>query len=236
MWECAGDYCKQIYSKMNNLNAMLRKITEKPLLEDTAQERVELENTLYDLVNTYILNNDAGITYDEIQGMLANMPSVKETIKTMYIMHYKEMGDERYNEVSNDIENLNDSAYIMTVVEIMCDDSGASFLFNYDRTEIDEQIAKCGIFTPNKRRKQLPYSYVDGNVRTYTGISSGPGFSKRQRLGGKRKSRKTAPKSKRMRMRNGKKTARRSTKHRNNKRKPSFKKNKRNLKKQTRRM
>jgi len=96
MWECAGDYCKQIYSKMNNLNAMLRKITEKPLLEDTAQERVELENTLYDLVNTYILNNDAGITYDEIQTILTNMPDVIETIKMMYRMHYKEMGDERY--------------------------------------------------------------------------------------------------------------------------------------------
>lgn len=231
MWECAGDYCKQIYSKLNNLNVMLRKITEKPLLEDTVQERAELENTLYDLVNTYILNNDAGITYDEIQGMLTNMPSVKETIKTMYIMHYKEMGNERYNEVSNDIENLNDSAYIMTVAEIMCDDSGASFLFNYDRTEIDEQIARCDIAAPNKRRKQLPYSYVDGNVRTYTGISSGPGFAKRQRLGGKRKSHKTASK----RRSNRKKTRRPSTKHRNNKRKPSFKKNKRNVKKQTRR-
>lgn len=235
MWECAGDYCKQIYSKMNNLNAMLRKITEKPLLEDTAQERVELENTLYDLVNTYILNNDAGITYDEIQTILTNMPDVTETIKMMYRMHYKEMGDERYNEVSTDIESLNNSAYIMTIAEIMCDHDGASFLFNYDRTEIDEQIARCSMYESTKRRKQLPYSYVDGNVRTYTNISSGPGFAKRQRIGGKRKSRKTAPKSKRMLMRNGKKTVRRATKHRNNKRKPSFKKNKRNVKKQTRR-
>ncbi len=233
MWECTGDYCKQIYSKLNNLNVMLRKITEKPLLEDTVQQRAELENTLYELVNAYILNNDTGITYDEIQGMLANVPSVKETIKMMYSMHYKEMGDERYNEVSTDIENLNDSAYIMTVVEVMCDNVGASFLFNYDRTEIDAQIARCSISEPDKRRKQLPYSYVDGNVRTYTNISSGPESAKRQRLGGKRKSRKTASKSKRMR--NGKKTARRSTKHRNNKRKPSFKKNKRNVKKQTRR-
>lgn len=233
MWECAGDYCKQIYSKLNNLNVMLRKITEKPLLEDTSKERVELENTLYDLVNTYILNNDAGITYDEIQGMLANMPSVKETIKTMYKMHYKEMGDERYNEVSNDIEILNDSACIMSVVEVMCDNDGASFLFNYDRTEIDAQIARCGIATPNKRRKQLPYSYVDGNVRTYTGISSSPGAAKRQRLGGKRKSRKTGSKSKRIKKssskRNGKKTKRHATKHNN-------KKNKRHMKKHTKRM
>jgi transposase len=212
---------------------MLRGITEKPLLEDTSSERVELENTLYDLVNVYILNTDSEITYDDIQTMLTNMPEVKKTIQIMYKMHYKEMGNERYNEVLADIENLNNSTYIMTISEIMCDNEGASFLFNYDREEIDEQIAKCSMYKPSKRRKQLPYSYVDGNVRTYTNISGDPDFAKRQRIGGKRKSRKTGSKSKSKSKsksnRNGKKTKRHATKHSN-------KKNKRHLKKHTKRM
>ena len=159
--------------------------------------------------------------------MLTNLPIVKETIKTIYIMHYKEMGNERYREISSDINSLNNSVYIMTIADIMCDNEGPSFMFSYDREEIDEQIAKCNISEPSKPRKPLPYSTVDeDNVRRYTTIAKGP-----MNRGGKRKMHKTASKRKS----NAKKTAHRATKRRLHTRKHGNKKNKRHVKKHTKR-
>jgi hypothetical protein len=141
-------------------------------------------------------------------------------------MHYKEMGSERYREISSDINSLNNSVYVMTIAEIMCDNEGPSFMFSYDKTEIDEQIAKCNITEPSKPRKQLPYSTVDGNIKRYTTIATGP-----MKRGGKRKMHKTASKRKS----NGKKTVHRATKRRVHTRKHGNKKNKRHVKKHTKR-
>ena len=223
---CSGDSCKKMFGIMNNLNTMLKSLTEKPISEDTLNERVNIENKLYELINEYILDNELEITYEHIERMLVDLPIVKETIKTMYIMHYKEMGSERYREISSDINSLNNSVYVMTIAEIMCDNEGPSFMFSYDKTEIDEQIAKCNITEPSKPRKQLPYSTVDGNIKRYTTIATGP-----MKRGGKRKMHKTASKRKS----NGKKTARRSTKRRVHTRKHGNKKNKRHVKKHTKR-
>ena len=223
---CSGDSCKKMSGIMNNLNTMLKSLTEKPISEDTLNERVNIENKLYELINEYILDNELEITYEHIEQMLTNLPIVKETIKTIYIMHYKEMGNERYREISSDINSLNNSVYIMTIAEIMCDNEGPSFMFSYDREEIDEQIAKCNISEPSKPRKQLPYSTVDGNIRRYTTIPTGP-----MKRGGKRKIHKTASKRKS----NAKKTAHRATKRRLHTRKHGNKKNKRHVKKHTKR-
>ena len=223
---CSGDSCKKMSGIMNNLNTMLKSLTEKPISEDTLNERVNIENKLYELINEYILDNELEITYEHIERMLTDLPIVKETIKTMYIMHFKEMGNERYREISSDINSLNNSVYIMTIAEIMCDNEGPSFMFTYDREEIDEQIAKCNISEPSKPRKQLPYSTVDGNIRRYTTIASGP-----MKRGGKRKIHKTASK----RNSKSKKTARRVSKRRLHTRKHGNKKNKRHVKKHTKR-
>lgn len=219
---CSGDSCKKISSIVNKLNTMLKTITEKPISEDTLNERVNIENKLYDLINEYIIDNGLEITYEHIERMLTNLPIVKETIKMMYIMHYKEMGNERYNEISSDINNLNNSVYIMSIAEIMCDNEGPSFMFSYDREEIDKQIAKCDIQEPSKPRKQLPYSTVEGNVKRYTNIPTGP-----MKRGGKGKMRNTASKRK--------KTVHRATKRRVHTRKHANKKNKRHVKKHTKR-
>jgi hypothetical protein len=219
---CSGDSCKKMFGIMNNLNTMLKSITEKPISEDTLNERVNLENKLYDLINEYIIDNGLEITYEHVEQMLANLPIVKETIKMMYSMHYKEMGNERYKEVSSDINNLNNSVYVMSIAEIMCDNEGPSFMFRYDRREIDQQIAKCDISEPSKPRKPLPYSTVDGNIRRYTTIPTGP-----MKRGGKGKMRKTASKRK--------KSVHRSTKRRLHTRKHGNKKNKRHVKKHTKR-
>ncbi len=219
---CSGDSCKKMFGIMNNLNTMLKSITEKPISEDTLNERVNLENKLYDLINEYILDNGLEITYEHVEQMLANLPIVKETIKMMYSMHYKEMSNERYKEVSSDINNLNNSVYVMSIAEIMCDNEGPSFMFRYDRAEIDKQIAKCDISEPSKPRKPLPYSTVDGNIRRYTTIPTGP-----MKRGGKRKMYKTASKRK--------KTSHRATKRRIHSRKHGNKKNKRHVKKHTKR-
>ena len=222
---------------MNNLNTMLKSITEKPISEDTLNERVNMEDTLYDLINQYIIDNGLEITYEGVERLLVDLPIVKETIKRMYIMHYKEMGNERYKEVSSDINNLDkdkkdNSAYVMSIAEIMCDNEGPSFMFNYTRSEIEEQIAKCYIQQPNKPGKKLPGSKVVGTVRTYDPLPidrinrsmerGGP-----MERGGKGKMRKTASKRK--------KTAHRSTKRRLNTRKHGNKKNKRHVKKHTQR-
>jgi hypothetical protein len=220
---CSGDSCKKMSSIANNINTMLKSITEKPISEDTLNERVNLENRLYDLINEYILDNGLEITYEHIERMLTNLPIVKESIKTMYIMHYKEMGNERYMEVSSDINNLNNSVYVMSIAEIMCDNEGPSFMFRYDRREIDQQLAKCNIQEPNKPRKQLPYSIVEGNVKRYTSIP--------MKRGGKGKMRKTASK----RNHGNKKTSHRATKRRVHTRKHGNKKNKRHVKKHTKR-
>jgi hypothetical protein len=225
---CSGDSCKKMSGIMNNLNTMLKSLTEKPISEDTLNERVNIENKLYDLINEYILDNGLEITYEHIEQMLTNLPIVKETIKTMYIMHFKEMGNERYREISSDINSLNNSVYIMTIAEIMCDNEGPSFMFSYDREEIDEQIAKCNISEPSKPRKELPYSTVDGNIKRYTTIATGP-----MKRGGKRKMHKTA--SKRNSKSNAKKTVHRATKRRVHTRKHGNKKNKRHVKKHTKR-
>ena len=225
---CSGDSCKKMSGIMNNLNTMLKSLTEKPISEDTLNERVNIENKLYDLINEYILDNGLEITYEHIEQMLTNLPIVKETIKTMYIMHFKEMGNERYREISSDINSLNNSVYIMTIAEIMCDNEGPSFMFSYDREEIDEQIAKCNISEPSKPRKELPYSTVDGNIKRYTTIAKGPIIR-----GGKRKMHKTA--SKRNSKSNAKKTVHRATKRRVHTRKHGNKKNKRHVKKHTKR-
>lgn len=222
---CSGDSCKKMSGIMNNLNTMLKSLTEKPISEDTLNERVNIENKLYELINEYILDNGLEITYEHIERMLVDLPIVKETIKTMYIMHYKEMGSERYREITSDINSLNNSVYVMTIAEIMCDNEGPSFMFSYDKTEIDEQIAKCNISEPSKPRKQLPYSTVDGNIKRYTTIATGP-----MKRGGKRKIHKTASKRKS----HIKKTAHRSTKRRVHTRKHGNK-NKRHVKKHTKR-
>ena len=227
---CSGDSCKKMSGIMNKLNTMLKSLTEKPISEDTLNERVNIENKLYELINDYILVNGLEITYEHIEQMLTNLPIVKETIKTIYIMHYKEMGNERYREISSDINSLNNSVYIMTIAEIMCDNEGPSFMFSYDREEIDEQIAKCNISEPSKPRKPLPYSTVDeDNVRRYTTIAKGP----MERRGGKRKIRKTA--SKRKSHSNAKKTLHRATKRRVHTRKHGNKKHKHHAKKHTKR-
>ncbi len=225
---CSGDSCKKMSSIMNNLNTMLKSLTEKPISEDTLNERVNLEHKLYDLINEYILDNGLEITYEHIERMLVDLPIVKDTIKMMYSMHYKEMSSERYREVSSDINTLNNSAYIMSIAEIMCDNEGPSFMFSYDRTEIDEQIAKCNISEPSKPRKQLPYSTLDKNIRRYTTIPTGP-----MKRGGKGKTHKTA--SKRKSHSNAKKTLHRATKRRVHTRKHGNKKNKRHAKKHTKR-
>jgi hypothetical protein len=116
----------------------------------------------------------------------------------------------------------------MTIAEIMCDNEGPSFMFSYDREEIDEQIAKCNISEPSKPRKELPYSTVDGNIKRYTTIATGP-----MKRGGKRKMHKTA--SKRNSKSNSKKSVRRATKRRLHTRKHGNKKNKRHVKKHTKR-
>jgi hypothetical protein len=223
---CSGDSCKKMSGIMNSLNTMLKSLTEKPISEDTLNERVNIENKLYELINEYILDNGLEITYEHIERMLTDLPIVKETIKTMYIMHFKEMGNERYREISSDINSLNNSVYIMTIAEIMCDNEGPSFMFTYDREEIDEQIAKCNITEPSKPRKPLPYSTVDGNIRRYTTIPTGP-----MKRGGKRKIHKTASK----RNSKSKKTAHRVSKRRLHTRKHGNKKNKRHVKKHTKR-
>ena len=225
---CSGDSCKKMSGIMNKLNTMLKSLTEKPISEDTLNERVNIETELYELINDYILYNELEITYEHIEQMLTNLPIVKETIKRMYIMHYKEMGNERYKEVSSVINTLNDSAYIMSIAEIMCDNEGPSFMFSYDRPEIEEQIAKCYISESSKPRKELPYSTVDGNIKRYTTIATGP-----MKRGGKRKMHKTA--SKRNSKSNAKKSVRRATKRRLHTRKHGNKKNKRHVKKHTKR-
>jgi len=220
---CSGDSCKKMSGIMNKLNTMLKSLTEKPISEDTLNERVNIETELYELINDYILYNELEITYEHIERILTDLPIVKETIKTMYIMHYKEMGNERYREISSDINSLNNYVYIMTIAEIMCDNEGPSFMFDYTKLEIEEQIAKCNISEPSKPRKPLPYSTVDeDNVRRYTTIAKGP-----MERGGKRKIRKTASKRK--------KTAHRATKRRLHTRKHGNKKNKRHVKKHTKR-
>jgi len=110
----------------------------------------------------------------------------------------------------------------MSIAEIMCDNEGPSFMFRYNRGEIDEQLAKCNISEPSKPRKQLPYSTVNGNIKTYTSIAIGP-----MKRGGKGKMRKTASKRK--------KTVHRSTKRSVHSRKHGNKKNKRHVKKHTKR-
>jgi hypothetical protein len=233
---CSGDSCKKMSGIMNNLNTMLKSLTEKPISEDTLNERVNMEDTLYDLINQYIIDNGLEITYEGVEQLLVDLPIVKETIKRMYIMHYKEMGNERYKEVSSDINNLDkdkkdNSAYIMSIAEIMCDNEGPSFMFSYDREEINEQIAKCNISEPSKPRKPLPYSTVDeDNVRRYTTIAKGP-----MERGGKGKMHKTASKRNSKSKSNAKKSVRRATKRRLNTRKHGNKKNKRHVKKHTKR-
>jgi hypothetical protein len=237
-WCSSRDSCKKMSGIMNNLNTMLKSITEKPISEDTLNERVNMEDTLYDLINQYIIDNELEITYEGVKRLLVDLPIVKETIKRMYIMHYKEMGNERYKEVSSVINTLNDSAYIMSIAEIMCDNEGPSFMFDYTRLEIEEQIAKCYISESSNPRNPLPGSKVVGTVRTYDPLpidrinrsmkSKGPmerdGPMGR---GGKGKMRKTASKRK--------KSAHRSTKRRLHTRKHGNKKNKRHVKKHTKR-
>lgn len=148
------------------------------------------------------------------------------------------MGNERYKEVSSDINNLDkdkkdNSAYVMSIAEIMCDNEGPSFMFNYTRSEIEEQIAKCYISKSSNPRNPLPGSKVVGNVRKYdhptidsinrSMKSNGPmdrDDPMEMKRGGKRKMRKTASKRKH----GSKKTAHRSTKRRLHTRKHGNKK------------
>jgi hypothetical protein len=229
-WCSSRDSCKKMSGIMNNLNTMLKSITEKPISEDTLNERVNMEDTLYDLINQYIIDNGLEITYEGVKRLLVDLPIVKETIKRMYIMHYKEMGNERYKEVSSDINTLKDPAYIMSIAEIMCDNEGPSFMFDYTRPEINQQIAKCDIQQPNEPRKELPGSRVVGNVRTYDPLPIDR-INRDMKRGGKGKMRKTASKRKH----GSKKTAHRSTKRRLHTRKHGNKKNKRHVKKHTKR-